>query len=172
MRKYAKHMYTNMGEFMTEFQSESITKDRKYMGKVIKPIILFLNCYGVNKYQDFYQLLKNYELKSKDISSMIIDFINYINSNGKLAKINWFKIRELKKSNSGEKNIIMNRLALEYPNEFIGFVYSYMSTIRPRDSNINILMDQFRSSIDVLEKKKDFHFFLQHFTNNNPEKMF
>lgn len=162
-KSYQSHIYKTRDEFVMEFQKENISKDRFYMAEMIKPIILFLDHFGICNYQNFYQLLHSYNFKSNDINEMIEEFRDYINTYKVNCQIEWIKKRELKKSNYGEKNIILNRLAIEYPNEIIDFILYFASKKLKNCSNIEILVNEFRSKINTLKNQVQIDSFLKSF---------
>lgn len=156
-------MFKTRDEFIMEFQKENISKDRYYMAEMIKPNILFLDHYGISNYQNFYQLLHSYNFKSNDINEMITEFKDYINSYNLNCQIEWIKKRELKKSNNGEKNVILNRLAVEYSNEIIDFILYFASKKLNNCSNIEILVKEFKSKINTLKNQVQIDSFLKSF---------
>lgn len=164
-RTYQSHKFNNRCEYIIDFQKEASTKDRFYMGKMITPTITALDNSGVTNYQNFYQLFKRIGIKSKEIIVIINEFKDYINSFEQNQKINWIKPRELNKSNYGEKNIILNRLALEYPRELINFIYSYLSRFNPCLTN-GIFIHELKILVDEIEKQKSLNNFLNHFVSN------
>ena len=164
-RTYQSHMFNSRREFIFDFEKEGSTKDRFYMAEMIKPTIAILDNYGVTNYQNFNYLFKKAGFKAKEIILIINEFIKYINSNEQTSKINWIKKRELIKSNFGEKNIIFNRLALEYPNELVNFIYFYLIRKFPFSDN-NVFISEMKVLIDEIEKQKNLDRFLKLVKNN------
>ena len=163
-RTYQSHMFNSRREFIFDFEKEGSTKDRFYMAEMIKPTIAILDNYGVTNYQNFNYLFKKAGFKAKEIILIINEFIKYINSNEQTSKINWIKKRELIKSNFGEKNIIFNRLALEYPNKLIDFIYFYLIWKCPYSDLRKI--SEMKVLINQIEKQKDLDRFLKLVKNN------
>lgn len=159
---YQSHMHNSRLGFINDFENAKLNKDRFYMGEMIKPTIRILDNSGVTNYQDFYQLFKRRGLKSKDIIYLINEFKEWNNKQEQIRKIDWIKKRELNKSNCGEKNIILNRLASEYPERFTNFIHSYINMMVP-SSNNEIFISEFKFLISEVEKQKQLNFFLKHF---------
>lgn len=168
-RSYESHMFKSQHDLMLEFQKDGGTKDRKNMGKMMKPALNYLDQNGITKQQNFYQNLHTFGLKANDINEMIYEFKDSINSY--MQKLNydekiiidWIKKRELKKSNFCEKNIVMNRLAAEYPQEFIVFINNYLLRKYPCKSDVGILVDEISIKIHKLTQQKQINSFLKFF---------
>ena len=159
-KEYQSHIYNSRYEIINDFQKETSKKERIYMAEMIKPAIAILDNSGITKYQNFYMFFKKVGLKSKDIINIINEFKNYINLIKNNQKIDWIKQRELNKTNRSEKNIIFNRLALEYPNELINFIYTYFCKINQANG---IIIGQFKMLINEIEKQRHLNCFLKKF---------
>ena len=162
-KKYQSYINKNRFEIISEFYDSSLPKDRMYMVDMMKPIIISLDQYGITEYQDFCEILHISGLKATEMNELISEFIRFINSNDQYNKINWIKKRELRKSNNGIKNIIFNRLAVEYPNELFYFFNTYISNKLKGRPDSNRLIQQARLGIGKLANKKQINEFLSYF---------
>lgn len=163
-KSYQSYKFKNRNELQEVFQKSYQTLDRHYQLKMMNPIVQYLDQNGIHEYEDFILLLKNNGFRSCDIHKLIDDFQVYINASKSINnKINWIKHRELQKSNAGEKNIILNRLAIEFPNEILFFTNDYLIRNFPSKTNKNTFIQEFRSKIEHLNNTRQIKAFLKHF---------
>lgn len=152
-RSYVKHIFSTTDNANEEIQKLTLKKDRIYMMKMLKPTIDYLQQCGIIEYQNFIETLKKYNFKTNDIKDFIIEFQIFINSfekKQKVPKIDWIRHRELKKANFGEKNIILNRLSYEYPNEILYFLRIFLFNKFPQQANSNIIYNEFLFKVQKL----------------------
>lgn len=152
-KAYQSHTFKTRNELLTEFQKGYVKKDRFYMAEMMKPIIIYLDKFGVKNYQDFYHLMHNYGFRSNDFTDMITEFKDFINSINTNSKIEWIKKRELKKSNYCEKNIILNRLVVEYQHEMIEFFKIYAFKKMNGSINAELLLNDFKAKISEINNQ-------------------
>lgn len=107
------------------FEKQGPTADRKYMNKQMKDHIDFFESHRIEQFQNFIKLLYKYGCKAEDQQKFFAEFIKYMKIN-KNINIFLLKSREMKKANAGERNILMNRIAYEYPNEFLTFLRNFL----------------------------------------------
>ena len=156
-RTYQSHMFNNRCEYIIDFQKEASTKDRFYMGKMITPTITALDNSGVTNYQNFYQLFKRIGIKSKEISVIINEFKDYINS------------FEQNRQNGENDTYLSELIRNDSISEFISFVHQYnlllSSKLRPSIFEMNPLLNEreptlieyaaFYGSIQIFNYLKD-----------------
>ena len=154
-RNYKSHKFENslLANFVVDNGTANL--DRFYMNQLIKPCVDYLNQNGIKNLQDFTRLFKKYKLKSDDIIKFIKNFQIYIKTRIPNTEFNWIRSRELIKSNFDEKNIIINRFALEYYDFFILFVSSYFSYNYPNMNKITEFVDQIKYKTNELIKEKE-----------------
>lgn len=161
-KAYNNYRFNTRNEAYAEINRGPTNKDRTYMHQMIKPNFEYLEQYGIVEYQDFILIFKKSGMVMNDIKSFINGFKNYINSqnlirNTKNEVINWLNDRQLKKANSGEMNIILNRLSLEYPKQMYDFVQIFMQNNEKMTNNANFVQI-FLGCIENLSSLKKIQF--------------
>lgn len=152
------------------------TADRHYMKNQMKNHIDYLDQHGIFEYQNFAQTLHEY-IKNDDIQKFIQSFVDYKNKTGLSDSVFMLKQRELKKTNICEKNILLNRIALEYSKEFLLFFENYLKLYYPFMKTKNTLVESFKSKIEKLigmeksHKKDPFYLILNDFSTNVQNSM-
>lgn len=127
-KSYQSHRNVSKNEILAEMQKDKLKIDRYYMLEMLKPNIDFLENLGITDLQNFIESFKKLGYKTDNIKDFIKDFQLFITTSNvkkNWQPINWMRERELTKANFGEKNIIINRLAIQYPEEFLTFSRNY-----------------------------------------------
>ena len=146
------------------------------MKNQMKNHIDYLDQHGIFEYQNFAQTLHEY-IKNDDIQKFIQSFVDYKNKTGLSDSVFMLKQRELKKTNICEKNILLNRIALEYSKEFLLFFENYLKLYYPFMKTKNTLVESFKSKIEKLigmeksHKKDPFYLILNDFSTNVQNSM-
>lgn len=84
------------------------------------------------------------------MKEFIIYFDEHI-SNDRESNTRLFTTRQQKKSNEGEKNIVLNRMALQYPDKIIKFFKSYFDETFPNNPNRDAYVNEFKLQVKQLE---------------------
>lgn len=153
---YHKHRlkYETREDAEEMLQSKPLTNDRKYIQDQMKPIIECLDKHHVKKYSDFIKLLHDYGFMARDHFLFINSFVTYIKETKK-QEIELPIDRQMKKANSGEKNLIVNRLVCEYPTEIHEFLQNYIRKFYPHIVHKNVLFEKFKSLIDNITNQEN-----------------
>lgn len=152
-KQYNNYRFNTRIEAFAELHRGPPNKDRMYMHQMLKPVVEYLERCGVSEYQDFVTIFKEHNFKMNDIKNFIAGFKKFINSqndNLNINKIDWIKDRELSKSNFGEKNLLLNKLAFQYQKEIL--IYT-RQLIQNQDTNIinkEIFIPKFEKQIQQL----------------------
>lgn len=158
MEKIKKNLRYKVGcngiENRAIFQ-KSYTTDRSYMNAQMKRHLDYLDKHGISEYQNFVKILHNYLLSAHEILKLIEAFIDFKNKQNLSNNIILLKPREMKKTNSGEKNILLNRLAVEFSTEFMHFFENYICFFYPLMKTKNKLIQEFKNKIDILISRKN-----------------
>lgn len=119
--------------------------------KIIREIIYILDQYNLNRYQNFGDFLKEYKFTAPQQIEMISQAITYLKKN---PPKNPFKIpingRDVKKTEFGQRNIILTAIAMEHPDELIAFMTIYIQNhlnINEQETFIN----EFKSMINNVQ---------------------
>lgn len=163
----------NAGEpYSFPIGSEYIKKDRYYMYIDMKPNLDVLKQNGIHEYENFYNLLHKSKLKSKNIKELIDEITKYLNANYNNKEILFLKDRQLKKSNSEEANIVLNRIACEYPEDLINFVENkYLESLQDieRQRKKSLIENLKKLVAKISQQKTDNALFIQDFDDCNNE---
>lgn len=155
-KPYRSYKLPNNFESFNDLSSkEAANMDRRYMNKFIKPIVDYLCGENILEYQNFTELFKKYKLKSEDIIKFINSFEYFINSQRNQKKINWLKVREIRKSNFCEKNIIINRLVHEYHDDIYLFISNHFQLNYPNMQNFQKFKEDFEKKVEDLIKQSE-----------------
>lgn len=158
MQKPKKNQSYKIGcnglEIQKVFQNAT-TADRVSMKKQFEVHFDFFKEYGITNYQDFVTTLHDYKFRAGDILNLIKTFVEYKSYQNSANPIFLLKKRELKKANAGEKNVLLNRLAVEYSSEFLSFFQNYVHSYcffskKTKDQ----LIQRIRTKIERLVKEK------------------
>ncbi len=147
-KQYKNYRFYTIKEANAEMNRGPPNKERTIMHHMLNPIVEFINKSGVKEYQDFIMIFKDSRFRMRDVQNFIFEFRDWINSQNK--QIKWISNRGLSKSNFGEKNLILNRLAIEYPNELMIFVRSYMQNCSPEILKCESFVQDFQKKIQLL----------------------
>lgn len=139
--------------FYDDNQQMEVDRDRQDMVKMLKPCFEYLDKYEVTEYQNLIESFKKIGFRADNIKNFILEFKTFINSicqERKISPIDWIVLRTLKKANFGEKNIILNRLALEYPNELLYFAQRYIQCTYQVYANFDIFFKELQGKIEKI----------------------
>lgn len=125
------------------------TADRSYMIEQMKKHFDYFETHKIERFQNFIKPLQDYGCKTEDQRKLMNEFINYMKKT-KNVDIVLLKNREMKKANSGERNILINRLVVEYPNDFIPFLKEYLQENYPTKLYSEKLVNDFQEKINQL----------------------
>lgn len=143
---YAKYC-DSINELRTNNQNQQEEKyDRKRMKMQLKCIVDSINFKNITDEQDFITPLKKFGFNRNDKKLFILAYSNYIN-------VSLLKKRELDKSNDMAKNILLNKLASENPENFFSFFKFYVYRNYSYKPYIENLLKDYRSKIDQLKKQ-------------------
>ena len=120
--------------------------DSKQMQKQLKHVIDSIISKNIIIKQDFVTPLKEFGFNRNDKKLFILAYSNYIN-------VSLLKKRELDKSNDMAKNILLNKLASENPENFFSFFKFYVYRNYSYKPYIENLLKDYRSKIDQLKKQ-------------------
>lgn len=140
MRKYIDHRIVGTSRIDIDqklIQPASLTPDRAYMQSQMANHVKFIDDNGVKDLSSFVQTLHDYGFKSND-------YLNFINYCCEQLDLKLLKKRELKKSNAGEKNILLNVLALQFPDSFNCLMVSFVNDKFPQMLNKDALFQDFK----------------------------
>ncbi|KAK8842014.1 hypothetical protein M9Y10_026229 [Tritrichomonas musculus] len=169
-KEYNSHKIGFGGGVIEEYHNYPSLKDRVYMFDQFKPHLDYLIKNNIKEFQDFIQFFRNKGLKAKDFVKMIKSFQKYINTKhqDQFHPIYFLKPRELEKSNFGEKNIIINRIAHEYFEDFPIFLQHFLhkkyQTIPNHENIIQDVKDKIKKLRSNIDESLDFDFSITHFS--------
>lgn len=148
-----------IGSEIKKVFQKSYTPDRSLMNEQIKVHLDYLDQHGITEYGNFVQTLRDYQFNAGSILKLIQDFVDYKNSQDPENPLFLLKKRELKKSNDGEKNILFNRLSVEFSFEFLSFfenyVNFYFSRMKIKDKLIEKIRAKVEHLVGIRDKKND-----------------
>lgn len=127
--------------------------DRGRMNEQIKNHLDILEENGINDIQNFSKIFSDHEYISKDQQNIMTEFVNYMKEQNSI-KIFLLKSREMKKANENDRDIIMNRLAVEYPNNFIKFLKDHLNKNYKNKTDTEKLIQELQAKINQLEQQK------------------
>ena len=153
--KFAKKEYQNyrfkcklIKEYRVFFEKGSTT-DRNYMNAQMLEHLDYFEIHKVYELKNIIELLHDIRCRSPYQQKLIEEFVIHMKDT-KNVDIFLLKKREMKKANGGERNILMNRLALEYPNEFFSFVIKFINQNFPDMENKEEFYKKIKSMINEL----------------------
>lgn len=152
MQRHRKNQSYKFGCLRLEIDElfpDSLTKDRDYMRNQMKNHFDYLDQHGIYEYQNFAKTLHVY-MRTGEIQKLIQSFVDYKNTKSLGKRLFLLKPRELKKANICEINILLNRIALEYSNEFLTFFENYLKLYYPLMKIRSVLVQTFKNNIDHL----------------------
>lgn len=129
--------------------SASVTSDRNYMKNDMKPHIEYLDTNGIKYQSDFWQMFHEFGFKVGVMRDFNFCCANNINENIE-NKIPIPRTRQLNKSNNCERNIFLNRMALQYPDKVLKFFESYIDVKLPRVLNRDAFVSEFKLKVQQL----------------------
>ncbi|KAK8865409.1 hypothetical protein M9Y10_010954 [Tritrichomonas musculus] len=158
MQRFKKNQCYKIGcagnEIKKVFQ-KSCTPDRSYMNEQMKVHLDYLDQQGISEYENFVQTLRDYQFSAGSILKLMQAFVDYKNSQDPSRPLFLLKPRELKKANAGEKNILFNRLSVEYSFEFLSFFENYVKFYFPLMKIKNKLIENFRTKVERLVEMRN-----------------
>lgn len=153
MRTCSKHHpLMTREEVIAKINNKRNLPDANYISNLLNAAINYLDDKKVFKYEDFASVLKkNSGLNMTQIFQLIIDFKTKIKEEFKHLNYNvdWINKRSLSKSDFSDKNIILNCLALEFPNHFFDFLINYLPTIN--NLNNDYAISQYKNKIQSIQ---------------------
>lgn len=144
--------------FYDSEQTIQMSRDRLYMIKMLKPCFEYFDNHEIIMYQNLSDTLKKFGFRTDNIKNFILGFQDFINSHyleRNISPINWIVSRTVKKANFEEKNIILNRLAIEYPNELFYYTQKYIQQYYPALVNIEIFFKEIQDKIEKIHTNTD-----------------
>lgn len=164
-KKYKSYRTKNDGSYCFPVESEQFNKDRYYMCRELKPHINFLEQNGIKNHENFLRLLHNFRFKANDIRKLIKGMTKHLNAANADKNIVFMKKRQLKKTNSEEKNIILNRIACEYPDDLVNFVENeFLESMENFEKKRkNIFVDELKKLVDSVSSQRKDMFQIQDF---------
>ena len=138
-------------ELINYYKIEGNTKDRKYMNEQIIKHLEFLKSKNIEKVLDFIPIFLGFGIKTVFQQKMIEGFITFMKITNNVD-IFLMKKREMKKANSGERNILINILAIKYPEELISFIKLYIPQNYPIINLTGKIIEKFRGKTNQLTR--------------------
>ena len=152
-KTYKNYRFNTRNEAFAELYRGPPNTDRKYMHEILKPNFEYLEQKGISEYQNFIEIFKDHGYLMKCVKDFIDEFTDFINLQKQkqgIEKIEWINNRQLNKANSGEMNIILNRLSLQYPNEMSDFVEIFIQNHPNKILSRNSFVQRFKNNIQML----------------------
>ncbi|KAK8871574.1 hypothetical protein M9Y10_007307 [Tritrichomonas musculus] len=121
LKKYQNHIFgcdRNSISLMSQIDHSNV--DRNYMEMQMKSHIDYLDQNNVTQYSNFSKTFKSYGLRAEEEKELLKLFQESHHS------LFLLKPRELNKANSGERNLLFNRIALQFQGDFIIHVQEYV----------------------------------------------
>lgn len=137
--KNCKNLYVGKG----------LTADRVYMNDQMKIHFDYFEAHQIEKFQEFVQPLYDYGCNTGNQKKFLEEFLKYMKET-KDIEIFLLKKREINKTNSGERNILFNRLASEYPDDLLTFLKKYLYHNYPDKTNTKDFIQRFQIKIKKL----------------------
>lgn len=137
---------------------QEMSRDRLYMIKMLKPCFEYFDQHEITNYQNLSETLKKFGFRTDNIKNLILGFQVFINAHyleRNISPIDWIVSRTVKKANFEEKNIIMNRLAFEYPTELFYYTQKYIQQHYPALMNIEIFFNEIQDKIEKIHSNTD-----------------
>lgn len=175
-KKYHSHRKSHDIDYIfEEVNNLKIKKDRYYMTKELIPMATYLKDREVQM-KDFITFLKKkIKINADDIFCVISDALERIaiKTNNRNNMIIFMKPRQLKKANFKEKNILINRIAHEYPEIMKDCLSSYLIRHKTNMSDLEKedIINEFQSLIYQLNNpiNNNDDYFMPLFVNNDEE---
>ena len=146
-----RHIFTNEEEIRTEINKKHIPKERIYINRLLKRAFDYLNKNGIKNFENIVDLFKNTGFLACEIANLIIDFIKCQEKQNK-KDLDWIKSRELNKIGFPGKNIILNLIAHQYPEDFKKFLSTYMEKYKTK-VNLTFFFQEINLKIDNIQKQ-------------------
>ena len=137
--KNCKNLYVGKG----------LTADRVYMNDQMKIHFDYFEAHQIEKFQEFVQPLYDYGCNTRNQKKFLEEFLKYMKET-KDIEIFLLKKREINKTNSGERNILFNRLASEYQDDLLTFLKKYLYHNYPDKTNTKDFIQRFQIKIKKL----------------------
>lgn len=150
-KRYQSHIIKGSSVSLSKkaLDKKELKKDQIRLNDQIKPLIEYFEKRKIDKYQEFTKLLHDYKYSKYDQIKLIEEFLNYMKDKYDV-EISFMKIREISKANAQERNILMNRIAHEYPNKLISFLIDNLKKIFEEKNNTKELINDFQEMINQL----------------------
>ena len=123
-----KHKGTKIRFFDGELEESNHSFEQKYIQKQLEPNIWYLNKKGISadNYQNFVGQLKSHGVKAPEQSTLIATFIQFMSDQDGGHKYDFLSIRGCNKSNNYVRNVVFNRISLEFPDEFLRILKEFL----------------------------------------------
>lgn len=150
------HSYRIVGNSLEDiikfFSLATTNPDRKYMKNEIMPHLTYLEMRGIKNISEITQFLHDIGFKAPDMNEFIYRCVDHI-YNDKEKNIQLFTTRQQEKSNASEKNIVLNRIALQFPDKIIQFFESYIDGKFTHELNRDAYVNDFKLIVQQLENQ-------------------
>lgn len=143
---YSSYKSSSQEEIDALIERDPQNKERRYMKDLVSPSKNYLNDHGITVRQDYISILQKNGYKSPHIIKFCLSFADYLN-------IGWLNKRTFKKANFQEKNIIINRIVLQYESEFINFIQSKIPPNLPEIIDKRAFIQEFIDKINLAKQQ-------------------
>lgn len=141
---------TNSVEILKQaLEEKELKPDQVRMNKEIKQHIDYFEIHKIEELKGFIKTLHDCDYLRWDQVKIIEEFEKHMKNTANV-EINLMKNRELKKVNSDKRNILMNRIAHQYSDEFISFLKGNLTIIFPKKNKTDELIEDFQVKIKEL----------------------
>lgn len=145
-KHYHSHKFNNTEESFIKLNKGPPTVDRRIMTSQLVPIYKYLDLHGIKQYEKISQYIHSIGLKRTNEIELIVKLQDYI-------KYEFIKERELNKSNSCERNMVWNRIVLEYSTQTLEFVNSYLIKYHPEIKNKDEIISNLKVKFEDLKNQ-------------------
>lgn len=152
-RIYKNHRLNTRDQIYNEIKNTHLNKERSMTVKKLSNCVKYFDQQGIYNYQNFIETLKKIGFRAADIKNCIVEFLVYIKSqknNDDDCILDWINYRFISKSNSNEKNLILNFLAHKYPNDLLYFTQKFIQNKFPILTYVDIFFNEFQEKIQKL----------------------
>lgn len=143
---YSSYKSSSQKELDAIIERDPQNKERRYINNLLSPSKNYLNEQGITVRQDYISILQKNGYKSADIIKLCLSFADYLN-------IGWLNKRTFKKANFQEKNIIINRIVLQYESEFINFIQNDLPPDLPKIIDQSAFIQEFIDKIKLAKQQ-------------------
>ena len=143
------------------YKTPLVSQDGKYRMQLIQPQIDYLHINrSVKTLSDFITFFRNdNHYLNKDINKCVKNTIRSYNENNPNNPINWFESRPFDQTDLFEKNILINRIAVDYDENLKDSIKAYNlehPNLVSNPSEFNQKLQKLIDQVKVQAKKKDF----------------